>query len=214
MTAAVRPELPPMPDAIAALPTHRGYPVPWFVEHVDGVPDFRIMRESAVRDAWTRHLCWICGQPLGPWVTFVAGPMCAVNRNSAEPPTHRECGEWSAQACPFLVRPKARRRDSALPDGTAEPDGIMLRRNPGVAMCWHTSRAKCRRREPYWLFDIGDPISVTWWAEGRPATRTEVLASIESGLPMLAERAAVHGAAGLRRLDKMAHRARKLLPAA
>jgi len=35
------------------------------------------------------------------------------------------------------------------------------------------------------LLDVGDCHSVTWWAEGRPATRAEVLTSIVTGLPAL-----------------------------
>ncbi len=35
------------------------------------------------------------------------------------------------------------------------------------------------------LIDIGDPVAVHWFAYGREATRSEVLASIESGLPLL-----------------------------
>ena len=65
--------------------------------------------------------------------------------------------------------------------------GIMIERNPGVALVWPTLKpgilddgAGGR------LFDIGKPRKVEWYCEGRPATRLEVLASIESGLPALA----------------------------
>jgi hypothetical protein len=40
------------------------------------------------------HLFW-------RW-SFVVGPMCGINRNSAEPPSHKECAQWSARNCPFL----------------------------------------------------------------------------------------------------------------
>jgi hypothetical protein len=40
------------------------------------------------------------------------------------------------------------------------------------------------------LFRIGEPTSVAWYAEGRPATRKEVLVSIDSGLPLLQEHCA------------------------
>lgn len=202
-----------MPTGIAALPVQRGYPVPWFAAEIDGERDFRVLKPGAVAYAWTRHVCWVCGQSLGPWVTFVLGPMCAVNRNSAEPPAHRECAEWSAQACPFLVRPHAKRRDHDKPADAVEPDGVMLTRNPGVALCWHTTRADCKRREPYWLFDIGRPYATTWWAHGRAATHDEVMASIESGLPSLRELAEAQGPLAIRHLDKLTHRALKLVPA-
>jgi hypothetical protein len=223
MSIAVRPELPPMPDRIAALPRdHRGYPVPWFVEWIidghaapigEGAPDFRVMSSERLADALRYRRCWICGGRLGAHQTFVIGPMCAVNRTSAEPPSHQECGSWSARACPFLTRPHARRREAGLPEELAQPPGVMLRRNPGVALVW-TSRRWHPRRLPDGglLFDIGEPDSVRWYAEGRDATREEVLASIESGLPALEE------LAGDRLLDRMAlercvNRAMELLPA-
>lgn len=215
MTATLRATLPtPIPPPITRLPVARGYPVPWFVAKVDGVYDFRIIKPGAVMRAFTHHLCWICGETLGPWVTFVAGPMCAVNRNSAEPPSHRECAEWSAIACPFLTRPHMVRRDNDIPEAAHETDGLMLRRNPGVAMCWHTTRSRFKKRAGLQLFDIGNPYDVTWYAEGRTATREEVLASFESGLPALQELADAQGKAAQKRLVKLTTRAMRYVPAA
>jgi hypothetical protein len=209
----VRPELPqPVPAEILELPLERGYPVPWFVARVNGAYDFRVLRPGAFEYALAWETCWICGKPLGAWCTFVVGPMCAVNRTSAEPPSHPECAEWAAIACPFLVRPHATRRAGGLPDGTHEPDGIMLRRNPGVALCWHTLRGRIKLRRPHRLLDMGKPYEVSWFAHGRPATRAEIRASIESGLPALAEIAIKQGPAATRQLDKYVHRAMKLLP--
>jgi hypothetical protein len=66
--------------------------------------------------------------------------------------------------------------------------GHMLERNPGVTLVWQTLRASVfpDGRGNY-LFDIGRPHRVEWFAHGRQATRDEVLASIESGLPSLLE---------------------------
>ena len=43
------------------------------------------------------------------------------------------------------------------------------------------------------LFSLGDPEKVEYFAEGRPATRAEILASMESGLPILRDIAAQEG---------------------
>lgn len=102
--ARVRPELPPMPPRVAQLPLDpdRGYPVPWFAAWFDadgqpcergqGKPDYRVVHPEDVRDAHRFELCWICGGRRGAFATFVIGPMCAVNRTSAEPPSHLDCG--------------------------------------------------------------------------------------------------------------------------
>ncbi|WP_435215830.1 hypothetical protein [Streptomyces sp. bgisy034] len=184
--------LPAPPPRVARLPRNRvGYPVPWFVGVVDGEPDFRVVGPGKMDGAVTFRCCWICGgslinRTLGPAATqyaYVVGPMCAVNRTSAEPPAHRACAIYAATACPFLTTPGMRRRDSRLPENAAEPDGVMIRRNPGVALVWVTNT--WRMIPGYRLFHLADPAETLWFAEGRPATRDEVLDSIDSGLPLL-----------------------------
>jgi hypothetical protein len=142
--------------------------------------------------------------------------MCAVNRTSAEPPSHRDCADYSARACPFLARPHARRREQGMPDEMkqAEVPGIMLKRNPGVALVWITEHGRWRRFRAHngLLFDIGEPVETRWYAEGRPATREEVEASIESGLPSLRELAEQDGEAALLELDTCVERAKRFLP--
>ncbi|MFF0790403.1 hypothetical protein [Streptomyces spiralis] len=204
----------PMPPRIAHLPRDKHQrPVPWFVAWVDGVPDFRVIAAGKLDDAIRFRCCWLCGDPLGANAAFVIGPMCAINRVSAEPPSHRDCADYAARACPFLTTPNMRRRDSQLPDGAVEPDGIMLRRNPGVALVW-VSRT-WRLQPQLGLWTVGDPTETRWYAEGRPATRTEVLASIASGLPLLRAEAEKdqRPAAALAELDAQHARALELVPA-
>lgn len=189
--------LPTPPPRIARLPRNKvGYPVPWFVATVDGEPDFRVVGHGKMNGAITFRCCWICGgalinRTLGPAATqyaFVVGPMCAVNRTSAEPPAHRDCAIYAATACPFLTTPGMRRRDSNLPADTSEPDGVMIRRNPGVALVWVTN--DWRMIPGYRLFHLTDPVETLWFTHGRAATRDEVLASIHSGMPLLWDEAA------------------------
>jgi hypothetical protein len=200
----LRPELPQITERIATLPVHRGYPVPWFVSWIDnrgrplqrgdGTPDFRVIHPGAAELAYWRSLCWICGQPRDQHAAFVIGPMCAVNRLSAEPPSHPECAGWAACACPFLVRPHARRREGNMPEDAREPAGIGIRRNPGVALVWASSTwTRFRAPDGGWLFNIGDPAEILWLAEGRLAHRAEVEESIRTGLPALQELADLQG---------------------
>jgi hypothetical protein len=130
-----------MPTGIALLHTDtRGFPVPWFVDRKaplhNGNPDFRIMDGDRFKLALRERRCWVCGLPIRDDVfAFVAGPMCGINRTSAEPPCHVACARWSARACPFLSFPKRTRDSTGLP-GDASMAGLGITRNPGVAMLW------------------------------------------------------------------------------
>lgn len=200
-----------LPARIAALPVDKiGRPVPWFVEWIHGVPDFRVMGAAKVIDAVRFKLCWVCGQRVGRYVTFTVGPMCAVNRTSPEPPAHQECAEFSVQRCPFLTTPAMVRRERHLPDGVTDPAGVMLKRNPGVALLWITRDFRVRRTPTGPLFAFGEPVSVQWWAQGRTATRAEIVASIDSGLPAL--RALVDSTAEQAELDRRLAAAWALVP--
>jgi hypothetical protein len=185
---------PEMPEWIAKLPTdEKGRPVPWFVAWIEGKPDFRVMDGRKLPIAYKERLCWICGEKLGRYLAFPIGPMCAINHISAEPPSHKECAIYAAQACPFLVTPKMHRRERDLPEDTVQPGGISIRRNPGVVLIWITESftpiavPAMNGGLPGVLFQVGEPVALFWFSEGRVATRAEVLESINSGLPLLEE---------------------------
>src|SRR5215467_7036859 len=96
-----------MPLRFHKLPiSENGFPVPKFVSFIDGKPDFRVVDGRYVLEAIKRRLCWLCGETLGRYMSFVIGPMCAVNRVSSEPPSHFECAQFAVQACPFLTQPR------------------------------------------------------------------------------------------------------------
>jgi hypothetical protein len=214
----------PMPPRIARRPVSpTGYPIPFFV-HVDdqGAPDFRVVGRGKIGQAVKRRLCWVCGEPLGRTFAMTLGPMCAINRTISEPPSHRECAVYSAVACPFLSNPRMRRNeagiraaDGSMEDGFVEASGVGLRRNPGAMAVWCT-----RGYRPFQvpgggvLFTFDDPTEVLWFAEGRTATRREVDASINSGLPLLLHEAEKEGPRAVAELGCMTEAARRYLPVA
>ncbi len=197
-----------MPFALSLRPRDsRGYPIPWFTPIIDGVPDFRIVPLGQAQLAVKLQCCWICGTRLRLPCAYVVGPMCAVNRVSAEPPSHMECAIYAAKACPFLARPQLDR--APKPDGATSP-GMMIERNPGVACVWITESPSYVVAKS--LFDLGDPLRVRWYYRSRKATRAEVLASIESGLPVLREVAEAQEG-GTEELESMLSAAMELVPA-
>jgi hypothetical protein len=91
--------------------------------------------------------------------------------------------------------------------------GIALKRNPGVSMLWTT--------KDYSVFDdqrggrllhMGEPETVEWYAEGRLATREQVMASIDGGFPALAEMALKQEGA-MKYLTECRERFEKYIPA-
>jgi hypothetical protein len=198
----VRPEMAhDMPHRIKCLRVdERGYPIPWFVPYFKGKPEPRMADGGKARLAGRGTICWVCGQSLGRYKTFVIGPMCTVNRVSAEPPSHLECAEFSVKHCPFLSKPRMHRRENDLPPGSdvtgEKQPGFMIKRNPGCVCLWtfqdsgkdRTSRIQRILTPTGFLFQIPVPPSaVSWWAEGRKATRAEVEESVRTGLPILEE---------------------------
>jgi hypothetical protein len=204
-----------MPDRIKALPIdHRGFPVPWFVAWPDGKPDHRVIDSAKIWPAINQRRCWLCGQPLGSYLTFPIGPMGAITRTTSEPPSHRDCAEFAAKVWPFLTIPAKGRRDKNLPDDATPPPGEYLTRNPGAIALWICKRYEVRMVDDGLLFTVGQPTEVLWYAEGRAATRQEVEDSMASGLPALIQLAKQDGEAGLQELNRQLMIAQALLPAA
>jgi hypothetical protein len=208
----------PMPMRMRGLRRdHRGFAIPFFVAWLDddqrevtppeGTPDFRILSPGRMRRCKRERLCWLCGHKLGRHLTFAIGPMCAVTRTTMEPPGHLDCARYSVQVCPFLSRPKMRRNDGDMPEGHWAP-GISIDRNPGVTALWTTTNYTTfqagdhHTRTAGELITVGEPEHVEWWREGRFATRAEVMASVDSGLPALRKVADDQSADARRDLDE------------
>jgi hypothetical protein len=219
----LRSDLPELPMRMRRLPIDaRGFPVPFFVAWLDasgapsrrgyGTPDFRVVYAGTGLQCHKESLCWLCGERLGTFKTFVIGPMCAINRTSSEPPSHLDCADFAARACPFLTRPKEKRNEKNMPPGWVQPPGEMIRRNPGCTLVWTVRKYEAFKVDGGILFDVGEPEHVRWYREGRPATRAEILESIDSGMPILRKAAEEDGEAGLEELDRRYAALAPLLP--
>jgi hypothetical protein len=136
--------------------------------------------------------------------------MCSVNRVNSEPPSHRDCAMYAMRACPFLSQPRMRRNEKDLPGGTIA--GIHLAHNPGAMLVWTTHDYKPFRAGEGVLFKLGEPVELAWYAEGRKATRAEVLAAFDRGLGKLRGIAAQEGKAAMRELQKNIDLAMKYVP--
>ena len=134
---------------------------------------------------------------------YSIGPMCVINRTTMEPPSHRECAEFAAEACPFLLRPRMRRLPFEA-DEERHVAGTMIERNPGCVCLYETSEAtKFSDGKGGWLIRLGPPDRVDWWAEGRRATRAEIQASIDSGHPLLLDIAMKDGQDAVEELGRL-----------
>jgi hypothetical protein len=200
------------PARLRRLPiSDKGFPVPWFVQWIDGKPDFRVMDSEKLVRAIKKDLCWQCGATLGRHKVFTIGGMCAISRTIAEPPAHRDCALYSVRACPFLSRPAMSRNEKNLPGEACEPAGIGIKRNPGVVLLWTCHDYKVfRAPDGGVLFKIGEPHRIEAFSRGRPATTDELDESIRTGLPILTQIAAEEGPGAMADLARAIERTNQL----
>jgi hypothetical protein len=185
-----RPDQEPLPRRMSHLPIDkRGYVIPFFVDYINGEPEFRAMNRQKYVQCIRQKLCWVCGTKLETRFAFVAGPMCGINQTSAEPPSHIECARWSARNCPFLSNPDMVRREDDLINNAATRDmapGIAITRNPGAIGVFI-----CREYEMFndgngkFLITMGRFHEVEWYCCGRRATLAEIEESIDNGIGTL-----------------------------
>lgn len=180
MTKKYRLGLPEMPENIQRLPVDpdRGYPVPFFVRWIGGKPEFRFADPHKITACIKKTLCWICGYPLPKKApgTFVGGPLMSFSMTSAEPPSHTDCARFACKACPFLVMPQMVRRVGNIPEDAPpvhDAPGVMVKRNPGVAICWTSMWLPVQQQGGY-MFRLSEPLSFEIFREGREATPEEL----------------------------------------
>jgi hypothetical protein len=206
----------PVPKRLQDLPVERGFIVPWFVQWINNKPEFRLMDKGKLYFAVEHKVCWVCGKSLKGSVNppFVVGPMCTVNRISAEPPSHAECARYAARVCPFLARPHMQRReitDDAMQTHITRSEAA-IHNNPGVTALYFTREFSMISDGRVPLFVLGPPAGVEWYAKGGPATRTQVEEAFEKGVLLLRKDAAAEGKQTLDDFDRRTVRARAYWP--
>lgn len=171
----LRKNLPPLPENMKDLPiSAKGWPVPAFVARPKYGEewDLRVISPKFIRDCIHDQLCWCCGKSMGNMAVFVGGPMMALNHASAEPPSHPECAVFAVQACPFMLHPKAQRREGFDTDThTDYSPGNMLVDNPGVSVLYYTESYEAMQSGNGYMFLGGDPTRMDWYSEGKLTTR-------------------------------------------
>lgn len=211
MNAHYRPALPPLPAYMRDLPlSEQGYPIPYFVGMDNGRPNFQLADTRKWLNCTEQGRCWICGKTLGAFKVFAIGPMAAINRISAEPPSHLDCAEYAVAACPFLLHPKAKRRalDETLP--LVMPPGVHTEHNPGVMLLWTTKSSTFNSRARPSIIHLGEPTTVRWYSEGKAANRLQATAAMDDARERLSEMCANN--AQLKHLADATERLRKHLP--
>jgi hypothetical protein len=76
--------------------------------------------------------------------------------------------------------PQMVRRVNDLPTSHDAP-GLMIKRNPGVAMMWTSMWLPSRMGDRAYIFKLSDPYSVECWREGRLAEPFEIRSSFDEG---------------------------------
>jgi hypothetical protein len=216
-----------VPARLRKLPRdHRDFLVPFFVAWLDdtgrlmrpgvGTPDFRVVDTNKMAECLNWNRCWLCGDTLGRFKTFVLGPMCCINRLTTEPPSHLECAEYAVRVCPFLTRPRMRRNEHDMPDYKVAPAGVMDPGNPGTMALWTCHGFKLEKAErgnPGRLIVVGEAASVTWWHEGRMASPVEAADALRAGMAKLAKVAADQdGPGAVETVMEMTRQAERWLP--
>lgn len=101
-----------IPKFLEHLPTDkRGYPIPYFVPIVNGVPEFKYADNNKHLEALKHKKCCICGKKLfnkSYW--FISGPMGFENGVDSHSPMHEECARFSLKVCPHLFYEHSERK--------------------------------------------------------------------------------------------------------
>jgi hypothetical protein len=197
-----------VPDRMKGLPiSDQGFPLPWFVPFHDGKPEPHLSDPDKFRRAHQYRLCWCCGHPMTRHLAFVLGPMCAISRFSGDPACHKECAEYAVKACPFLANPRAKRNPNLPDEAFKNPD--MNLRNSGIGMVWVTHTYDFIEGG----FRIGQPVSVSFWREGQPANRAEVIEALDNALPLVRDDADRIGSHARNDVEANYRKAMELVPA-
>lgn len=115
----------PVPPRLQRRPVDpRGYPIPYTVPVVNGVPQFRTTDLHATSYCIKNHLCGMCGQELVGWIAVIGGPDEFSQKVFSDPGMHEECARYALEACPFLSNPDFRYQEPK------DVPGVVMLDNP------------------------------------------------------------------------------------
>lgn len=155
----------------------RGYPIPWDVPIVDGVPQFRETDPNRTLATIAGKLCGLCGV-LMERIALIGGPIAVDLGLFTEPPMHPDCARYALKVCPFLVVKNARysgapfRPETELVEGIGEehPEVFGLVVAEGFKLVMIPDKAEA-------AFQPEGVAMVFWYREGKPARRWGLLAA-------------------------------------
>lgn len=183
----LRKNLPPLPVRLAKLAVaENGYPIPYFVGKKDGKIDFRVVDQDKILQCIRFSKCWICGEPLGKFKSFVGGPISTLTALSYEPPCHVECATFAVKACPHIINTMHSLRPVEESPAIAVNKNVMTH-HPDVYAVYTTDSYTVDPNQGHLSFNIGHPLSIEWWYKGGLATREQVDAAIEKAVVKMCE---------------------------
>lgn len=154
-----------LPENIANLPKDsRGYPIPFFVAWVKGVPQFHLADPNKAVQCYKNRLCWVCGERLDQIVAFVGGPLSCDGGSFADAACHVECAEFSAKYCPHLATPNAKRRQSDIP--ATAPTGFTTK-HPEKIGVYITTGYRMINTPGGFIFRAESALDIRWFREGQ-----------------------------------------------
>lgn len=150
--------------------TDGGYLKPWFVK----ADDFRVTDSEKAGISVMKKACWICGNPFeSRKYAMVGDALSAAIRVYREPPCHVECAEYAMQVCPFILYPKAKRRDAGLDeeqtiDHVNKGAAVALdAKNPGEFYITVVSDFRYHPDEQITAFNKSDVLERQYWVAGK-----------------------------------------------
>lgn len=201
----------PIPSRIKALPVQDGMPVPWFTAVVGDKYDLRFVDKAKIIPALRHNTCWICGQKLDVYRSFNIGPVSAINLITSEPPSHKECAQWAAKACPHLNQKQRQRNNSNLPSELEDRNPLGISETIEVS-CVATVTNYAIHPGKHLLIELKQVTDIEWLKHGVRATREEVVDALAKARSLIAEIAIQEGEKSLTKLESKYNKILTFLP--
>jgi hypothetical protein len=157
-----------LPPRMRSLPVHEGWPVPFFVARINGVPDLRVADPRKGKICGMRRVCWVCGKPLANVITFIGGPLSCKNLTFSDGPMHEECSTFALQVCPYLAVTSRDRRDDDIQDRLAPSLSATTEKPEKFGHLFCSGFTMQDDKTGGWLFNPvkSAVIKIDWWNKG------------------------------------------------